>query len=234
MQLNVSLFMIKMIITDDGSHTLFNTELKEHYHSTFGAIQESMHIFIEAGLKFQISNVEKIKLLEVGFGTGLNALLSLNESLQSAVNIEYSGVEPFPVKDDLVKSLNYGEIIKSDFLAVSFEQMHDFEWNKEVALSSGFKLKKINTKIELVDLPKDYFNLVYFDAFAPDVQSELWTKDVFKKLYESMIVGGVLVTYSVKGTVKRALKSAGFIIEKLPGPIGKREFLRASKTILTK
>ncbi len=225
--------MIKLIITEDGSHTLFNENLNEHYHSTFGAIQESKHIFIEAGLKYQFQNYQKINLLEVGFGTGLNALLSLKESLYSEADIEYLGIEPFPVKYDLVKSLNYGEILKSDFLAASFEQMHDFEWNKEVALSSGFKLKKINSKIETAELSKDHFNLVYFDAFAPDVQSELWTVDVFKKLYELMIFGGVLVTYSVKGVVKRALKSAGFKIEKLPGPIGKREFLRASKVTIS-
>lgn len=222
--------MLKLVVTKDGSHTLFNEELNEHYHSTFGAIQESKHIFIEAGLKYQLNKFNQINLLEVGFGTGLNVLLSFDQST-SVKNIEYWGIEAYPVTDDLISNLNYGEILKSEFLTSTLKKIHKAEWNKEIALSLNFKLHKKWSKIEDAVLPNNYFNLVYFDAFAPDVQSELWTVDVFKKLYESMTENGILVTYSVKGVVKRALKSAGFKIEKLPGPIGKREILRAMKPI---
>ncbi|MBU1012162.1 MAG: tRNA (5-methylaminomethyl-2-thiouridine)(34)-methyltransferase MnmD [Bacteroidetes bacterium] len=221
--------MIKLIVTDDGSSTLFVEELNEHYHSTFGAVQESRHIFIEAGFKYQQKSLKQIKILEIGFGTGLNALLSLDESLKSEVQTHYCGIEPYPVNPEFIAALNYGKILMSDILSKHFIQIHDAAWNCKVKLAPNFVFEKKKDIIENVELPDHYFNLVYFDAFGPDVQSEIWTEKIFKKIYDSMENGGVLVTYSVKGIVKRALKSAGFTIEKLPGPIGKREFLRASK-----
>ncbi|PKP29687.1 MAG: SAM-dependent methyltransferase [Bacteroidetes bacterium HGW-Bacteroidetes-17] len=221
--------MIKLVVTGDGSSTLFLEELNEHYHSTFGAIQESRHIFIEAGFKYQQKSSKQIKILEIGFGTGLNALLSLDESLKHEVQTDYCGIEPYPVKPEFVAALNYGNILKSGVLSTHFIQIHDAAWNRKIKLAPNFIFAKMKDTIENVELPEHYFNLVYFDAFGPDVQSEIWTEKIFKKIYDSMEPGGVLVTYSVKGIVKRALKSSGFTLEKLPGPIGKREFLRASK-----
>lgn len=221
--------MMKLIVTADGSSTLYVEELNEHYHSTFGAIQESKHIFIEAGLKYQLKCFKQIKLLEIGFGTGLNALLTLEENLKIPIKIDYWGIEPFPVKSEFVEALNYGTVLKSNLLSTYFFRIHEIVWNRKIKLTPNFALKKIKETIENVKLSDQYFNLVYFDAFGPNVQSEIWTEDIFKKIYKAMQSGGVLVTYSVKGIVKRALKSAGFKIEKLPGPIGKREFLRASK-----
>jgi len=221
--------MIKLIVTADGSSTLFVEELNEHYHSTFGAVQESRHIFIEAGFRYQQKSPKQIKILEIGFGTGLNALLSLDESLKSEVQTDYCGIEPYPVKPEFIAALNYGKILTSAKLSKHFIQMHDAAWNCKVKLAPNFVFEKKMDTIENVELPEHYFNLVYFDAFGPDVQSGIWTEKIFKKIYDCMEPDGVLVTYSVKGIVKRALKSAGFTIEKLPGPIGKREFLRASK-----
>jgi len=221
--------MIKLVVTADGSSTLFVEELNEHYHSTFGAIQESRHIFIEAGYKYQQKILKQIKILEIGFGTGLNALLSLDESMKNEVQTDYCGIEPHPVKSEFIAALNYGRILKSELLSTQFIQIHDAVWNCKIKLTPNFVLEKMHYTIENVELPLQYFNLVYFDAFGPDVQSEIWTEEIFKKIYNSMMPNGVLVTYSVKGIVKRALKSAGFNIEKLPGPIGKREFLRALK-----
>lgn len=221
--------MIKLVVTGDGSSTLFVEELNEHYHSTFGAMQESRHIFIEAGFKYQQKSFKQIKILEIGFGTGLNALLSIDESLKHEAKTDYCGIEPYPVKPTFISALNYGEILKSDLLSNHFIQIHDAAWNCKIKLSPNFIFEKMKDTIENVELPEHYFNLVYFDAFGPDVQPEIWTEKIFKNIYDSMESGGVLLTYSVKGIVKRALKSTGFTIEKLPGPIGKREFLRASK-----
>ncbi len=223
--------MIKLVVTEDGSHTLYNVVLNEHYHSTFGAIQESKHIFIEAGLRPQIQNCKDINLLEVGFGTGLNAFLSLEQSFQNKVLIDYWGVEPFPVEAELLLKLNFDALIESKNSTENLKRIHELEWNECQELFPNFRLQKLKQKIEDISLPENYFNLVYFDAFAPDVQSELWSVEVFRKIYDSMKQDGILVTYSVKGTVKRALRSAGFTLEKLPGPIGKREFLRAKKVI---
>jgi len=221
--------MIKLVVTADGSSTLFVVELNEHYHSTFGAIQESRHIFIEAGFKHQQKKFNQIKILEIGFGTGLNALLSLDESVRNEVQTDYCGIEPYPVKSEFIEALNYGKVLKNEFLSTHFIQIHETAWNCRVKLASNFVLEKMKDTIENVELPDSYFNIVYFDAFGPDVQSEIWTEKIFKKIYNSMVPDGVLVTYSVKGIIKRALKSVGFTIEKLSGPIGKREFLRALK-----
>ena len=224
--------MVKLIVTADGSHTLFIEELNEYYHSTFGAIQESMHIFIEAGLKFQLNKFQEINLLEIGFGTGLNALLSYDHSFRNKLNINYWAIEPFPVNSKFIRKLNYGKTLQNKSLSDLFIQLHDAEWNTNLVLSDRFNFRKLKNEVQNTQLPENYFNLVYFDAFAPDVQPELWTEGVFKKIYNSMTEDAVLVTYSVKGDVKRAMKSAGFKIEKLPGPIGKREFLRAKKPTL--
>lgn len=214
----------KLITTQDNSHTLYNPEIKEHYHSTFGAIQESEHVFIKSGLEAVGSGLNSINILEIGFGTGLNALLTFLWAEKHQKKICYFGLEAFPVSTDLVRQLNYPE--KLEISKKVFLKLHQ-AGEEEMNVSEYFQLRKKISLIEDFELPLNYFDLVYFDAFSPDVQPGLWTVDVFRKIAKASKVGAILTTYSCKGVVKRALQTAGFEIEKLPGPPGKREILRA-------
>ena len=218
--------MRKAILTSDNSHTFFDKRTGEHYHSTFGAIQESEHIFISAGLEFIIKNKSDINILEIGFGTGLNALLSYKHASDNLFNISYFAIEAYPIEQSEAAVLNYPKILKTDPKA--FLQMHE-KTEEIIKIGERFILQKQFDKLELIEFAKEQFDVVFFDAFSPDVQPELWTEDIFRKIFDSMKMNAVLTTYSCKGIVKRALKSAGFQIEKLPGPPGKREFLRAVK-----
>jgi len=211
--------------TIDGSYTLYNSDLEEHYHSINGAIQESEHVFINAGLKFIAQ--QKVKIFEVGFGTGLNAFLSYIESLKSGLQIKYSGIEKYPVEKSLVNELNYSELISPENHNI-FEKLHESEWNKEIEISENFRFKKIAADFNEYVL-NTTFDLIFFDAFAPDKQTELWSQENFSKLYRSLNNGGILVTYSSKGMVKQNLRNAGFIVQRLSGPPGKRHMLRALK-----
>lgn len=218
---------LKLIITEDGSHTLLNSELKEHYHSFHGAIAESQHIFINAGLRFAVQNRLSINILEIGFGTGLNALLSFDESTKKNFHCNYTTVEAHPLSENIFSRLNYPEL-----LGISneiFKSIHCCKWNEEIIISDHFNLHKLHSSILNLKLPVDFFDLVFFDAFGPDVQPEMWTNQVFSNINLSMKKNAILTTYSTKGDVKRTLKSVGFVIEKLPGPKGKREILRALK-----
>lgn len=223
--------MQKVIIeaTADGSHTLFVPDLNEHYHSTNGALQESELVFIENGLHHIPGCIKEINVLEVGFGTGLNALLTVLESKKQRRKINYIAVEPEPVADDLLEQLNYPSVIGSTEAVGYFKKIHEAGWIYPAFLSDYFIISKIQAKLQEISLLDDQFHLVYFDAFGPDVQPDLWTEQIFAQLFKCLKPEGILVTYSCKGTVKRALKSAGFTIEKLPGPAGKREVLRAMK-----
>lgn len=217
----------KLVIqTEDTSHTLFNKDIGEHYHSTFGAIQESEHIFIQAGLQLLKNSKATINIFEVGFGTGLNALLTYNWSLKNKLPVSYESVELYPVSINQVQQLNYPELLKMD--KNLFFRMHESD-GKKVQLSKYFSLSNQISSLQEVELSSEYFDLIYFDAFSPDVQPEMWTDDIFLKIADATKRGGILTTYSCKGFVKRALKAAGFEIEKLPGPKGKREILRAIK-----
>jgi tRNA U34 5-methylaminomethyl-2-thiouridine-forming methyltransferase MnmC len=218
----------ELILTDDGSHTLFVPRLNEHYHSTYGAIQESRHVFLEAGLKQILPGHTHVKILEVGFGTGLNALLSLIEAEKSGKIIHYTSIEPFPLNQNITNQLNYPELLAEGTSSL-FHMMHDAEWNKEMQVTDHFFIQKILNGIEKTGLEDNSFDLVFFDAFGPDVQPELWTGEIFRKIFLSLKKGGILVTYSVKGSVRRALKNSGFSVEKIPGPAGKREITRAIK-----
>lgn len=218
---------LEIQLTGDGSQTIFVRDLNEHYHSTFGAINESLHIFIDAGLNFISSSSNKIKILEIGFGTGLNALLTLIEAEKNKLFIDYSSIELFPLEEEIYSKLNYSDHIKYQDIKEVFLKLHECNWERKVDLSNYFSLRKINTSLQDYIPEIQYFDLIFFDAFGPDVQPEMWTFEVFKKMASCMKKGGVLVTYSTKGMVKRNLKEAGFSIEKLPGPIGKREILRA-------
>ena len=217
--------------TADGSHTLFVPALNEHYHSTNGALQESELVFIHNGLHNLAVCLKEINLLEVGFGTGLNALLTVLEAKKQRRKINYVAVEPEPVDKEIIEKLNYSSLIGSTEAIGYFKKLHESSWTYPTFLSDYFILSKIHAKLEDITLRDEQFHLIYFDAFGPDVQPELWTEAIFNQLYKCLKPGGILVTYSCKGIVKRALKAAGFTIEKLPGPMGKREVLRAMKEI---
>ena len=220
---------IELKTTVDGSHTLFLSSLNEHYHSTHGALQESQLVFIENGLNHIQPCLKEINLLEIGFGTGLNALLTVLEAKKQQRKINYVAVEPFPVRQDIIEKLNYAELIGSTEAKGYFKKLHETGWEYPAFLSDYFILSKILAPLESISLRALQFHLIYFDAFGPDVQPEMWTEEVFTKLYDCLKPDGILVTYSCKGTVKRVLKAAGFEVEKLAGPVGKREVLRAVK-----
>ena len=212
-------------ITGDGSKTLFVPELNEHYHSTFGAVAESKHVFIEAGLKYVMPKFNEIHLLEIGFGTGLNALLTLQEIADKIIH--YTAIEPFPLDDEtIVQLIDDGDKESS---AKIFRELHKTSWNEKHQITSNFFLTKIKSGIEEFALLKNHFNLVYFDAFGPDVQPDLWTYEVFSKISGSMVHGGILTTYSAKGEIRRNLKKAGFDVERIPGPPGKRHMTRGER-----
>jgi len=218
--------------TDDGSHTLFVPDLNEHYHSTNGALQESELVFIHNGVHFLPTNLYEINILEIGFGTGLNALLTVLHANKQKQKVNYVAIEPNPIPFDIISCLNYSGLLKSDDAELFFNKLHETDWTYPSFLSDHFILSKLKAKLEDITLKNEQFHLIYFDAFGPEVQPELWTEQIFQQLFRSLKPNGVLVTYSCKGTVKRALISAGFNIEKLPGPKGKREVLRAVKPSL--
>ena len=221
---------MQLIVTGDSSHTILNTELNETYHSTHGAIQESNHIFIESGLRPFLSRPGDIQLLEIGFGTGLNAMLTQLEAETIGKNIVYSAIEAYPLEQETWAQLNYPQLLcQVDYTGI-FDKIHLAAWDKCEKLSNFFCLHKIHIKLEDWSCGAGMFDLVYFDAFSPAVQPELWTAEIFAKIYTGMKQDAVLVTYSVKGDVVRALKTAGFLVEKLPGPPGKRQITRALKS----
>jgi len=209
--------------TKDGSHTLFNERAGEHYHSVFGAIQESEHIFIRAGLEAVQPLPEILNVLEIGFGTGLNALLTLKWAEEHRKPVHYLGIEAFPLELRALKDLNYPALLHFD--STLFMSMHEAMSTKQI--TPFFSLHVLHEKFQEYRPSGNPFHVVFFDAFSPESQPEMWTEEGFGKLYNALVPGGILVTYSCKGSVKRALKAAGFLIEKLPGPPGKREFLRA-------
>ncbi len=228
----------EIIRTSDGSDTLYVPELNQHYHSTFGAIQESQFIFIGAGLTFlnspsHLPRVGKagrgISILEIGFGTGLNALLTQINAEKSGTRVLYTSIEAYPIQQEVWSKLNYPDQLGSDNSSDIFTRIHEAAWGTPVDISPKFTILKMEGNLEDYAPDAGQFDLVYFDAFGPDAQPELWTDDIFGTLYASMKKGGVMVTYSVKGTIVRAIRSAGFSVEKLPGPPGKRHILRAIK-----
>lgn len=221
--------MLRIVIekTKDGSDTLFVPELNEHYHSVNGAVTESKHVFIDAGLKLVLQQKKKINILEIGFGTGLNALLTCIEAQEhETIAIRYTGVEFYPLSEELINQLDFS-LAKYDELL--FQKIHACKWNNYCSVSSNFSLNKWQTDFTKEDTFNEAFDVVYFDAFAPDIQPEMWTLDVFQKLYDIMSANAVLTTYCAKGQVRRNMRSAGFSVERLPGPPGKREMLRATK-----
>ncbi len=224
---------MKLITTSDGSHSLYVPELNETYHSKHGAIQESQHVFIEAGLKsneIEAFQSEPLNILEMGFGTGLNVFLTYLHLSASNQFTHYTSLEAYPIPPKMVQQLNYPELLKANEADKKiFEKLHECAWNENIEVSPNFHLSKLQQKLEEVDLPPNHFNVVYYDAFAPEVQPELWTEAIFAKIYAAMQKNGVLTTYCAKGVVKRALKKVGFEVIGLPGPPGKREITKAVK-----
>ncbi len=212
--------------TRDGSATLYVPELNEHYHSIHGALQESMHVFIGQGLL--ASKQQEIRILEVGFGTGLNALLTLLHCPQGKI-IRYHSLENYPLPWELVRQMEYPLRLELNWQQEKlFEDMHAAPWNQLHPIAPYFTLQKLQQS--LVDfVSSNEYDLVYFDAFAPEVQPELWEEGIFEKIFSCMAVSSNLVTYCAKGEVRRRLQRVGFAVERLPGPPGKREMLRAGK-----
>ncbi len=224
-----------IIKTADGSHSLFVKELDEHYHSVHGAIQESKHVFIEAGLKQYIlptaihnATNGSLSILEIGLGTGLNALLTFIEAEKININIKYTAIEAFPISIELAAELNYIECLDAQQYQSIYNKIHSCVWEKPVELSRSFSIYKIHHTLQDAIIENKY-NLIYFDAFGPRVQPEMWREDIFAKLFAMVESKGSLVTYCAKGEVKRTLKRVGFTVESLQGPPGKREMIRAKK-----
>lgn len=222
-------FPLKLVITKDGSQTVLNEDLGSTYHSRHGALTESKHVFIDKGLrKLLDGQVTDITLLEMGFGTGLNALLTWNETKESGTTIDYHGLELFPVPEKIWSYYVLPEELKPN--RAEFELIHGSTWNESVRISDSFQLTK--HQVSLLDFEsKEKFNLVYFDAFEPETQPELWTEDVFRKLFGMMKDEGVLTTYCCKGYVRRNMIAAGFVVKKVPGPPGKREMIVAQRPL---
>jgi tRNA U34 5-methylaminomethyl-2-thiouridine-forming methyltransferase MnmC len=211
-----------IIQTTDGSHTIKNELTGDTYHSVHGATQESQHVFLKNGLDFFLNqhSSKQVKILEVGFGTGLNALLTLQQ--HADIQIQYTALEPYPLPTEISQQLNYNG--KDELLA-----LHACAWNSPQRISKNFTLTKLQTTLEQAQFPENFFDVVYFDAFAPSSQPELWTQQAFSKIRDVMTRPSVFVTYCAKGQVKRDLKSVGFVVESIPGPPGKREMVRAIK-----
>jgi len=217
--------MQEIIITEGGSHTIFVPELGEHYHSVHGAIQESEHIFIKCGLRS--SNADPLNIFEAGFGTGLNAFLTAIEASIQKRRIIYTSIDKYPLPGSVTGKLNYKEFFPPGY-GYLFDMIHSAQWDRIENINDYFTLNK--TKCDLARYEAaGKFDLIYFDAFGPDKQPEIWTDDIFRKISEMSARDGILVTYSAKGSVRRSLRGAGFDVSLLPGPPGKRHIIRAVK-----
>ncbi len=213
-------------ITEDGSHTLYVPELDEHYHSIHGALQESSHIFLKNGF-FKMNN-NPLRILEVGFGTGLNALLTACAALDSGVITEYVGVEAYPVPTEMMLQMGYPSVMNDLNARPYFSKITNASWGNKAEIHSRFSLTKINDTIQNYQ-NRAPFNLIYFDAFGPKVQGDMWHKDVIQKMYDVLEPKGKLVTYCAMGQFKRDLREVGFEVSCFDGPPGKREMVSAQK-----
>lgn len=228
----------EIIITSDGSTTIHLPDWNEQYHSKHGAIQEAYHVFIKNGLypicqserSEESNSKDKISILEIGFGTGLNAFITFLEAKKKQLNINYIGVEAYPVKEEEINQLNYVDQLNAEQYKSIFENMHSVSWENSHQISNNFSITKQEQFFHEINAIDEY-HLIYFDAFGARVQPELWTEEIFKIMYKALKANGVLVTYAAKGSVRRALQNVGFFVERLPGPPGKREMLRATKIV---
>ena len=213
--------------TADGSQTLFVPELDEHYHSIKGALTESLHIFIYTGLN--VCHAVEPRVLEIGFGTGLNAFLTLVEA-DKGRKVHFTSLEKYPLPMDIISKMEYAKFVDEQY-APQYNAIHQAPWNVWCDITSLFRLRKMETDLTALPL-KEKYDVVYFDAFAPEKQPEMWTQEIIQHIYEHLDEGGIFVTYCAKGSVRRMLQSAGFTVERLAGPPnGKREILRGVKLI---
>lgn len=217
--------MTSIIKTNDGSNTLYSNIFNDQYHSIFGALQESQFIYIQTGLNFCKQN--SLKIFEVGFGTGLNAILTFIEGFKKKINIEYHAIELFPIDIETINQLNYFEFLSNDQKPV-YKKLHECKWNNKIKISDNFTFRKVKYDFNQY-IFNETFDLIYFDAFAPEKQPNMWSYENFAKLYDNMNNKGILTTYSSKGIVKNNLRKAGFKVTRLDGPKGKRHILRAQK-----
>ncbi len=216
----------KIITTRDGSKTIQIQDWNEQYHSIHGAVNEAYHVFIDKG--FTYLTKEAISILEIGFGTGLNALITLIEAEKKNKIVDYTGIEAYPISIEEISQLDYIETLKADAFREAFLEMHRSSWKNKIVLTPHFSFNKQKKDFQEIS-DSNLYDLIYFDAFGARVQPELWTEIIFEKMYNALTENGVLVTYSAKGSVRRAMQAVGFIVERLPGPPGKREMLRALK-----
>jgi len=217
--------MHKIITTIDKSTTLYSEKFDEHYHSTFGAINESTHIFINEGLLY--SKLKTVNIFEVGFGTGLNAFLTYIQSQKLNIEVNYTCIEKYPIDLQIANQLNYPNLISPQNKNV-FELLHSCKWEENILINNSFNFKKVLKDFTEFEF-SDKYDIIYFDAFAPEKQPELWRLEIFKKIYDALNNQGILTTYSSKGIVKNNLREAGFSVKRLKGPEGKRHILRAEK-----
>ena len=218
----------EIIITDDGSTTIRIPDWDENYHSTHGAIQEAKHVFIKNGLDL-FQNQDSISILEIGFGTGLNAFITFLETLNKE-KVNYVGVEAYPISSEEIAQMNYvTELLATQYQAI-FDKMHACDWESQQKITNNFTLTKRKQFFQDI-ADKEQYDLIYFDAFGFPLQPELWSEAIFKKMYEALLPKGTLVTYACRSSIKNAMLSVGFSIEKLPGAPGKREMLRATKNV---
>lgn len=218
---------LKIITTEDGSHSLFDEELNETYHSTRGARGESQHVFIKEGLEFWLlkNQIDEVKILEIGLGTGLNAFLTAQFAQASQQEIHFTSLEPFPIQQEIYKNLNFHKSKEEQELLL---KIHSCEWRQGISLSPYFGFFKTQTKLEEFESDES-FDIIYFDAFAPSKQPEVWSLENLEKCYSLLEKGGVLTTYCAQGQFKRNLSEAGFIVETLQGAMGKKEMVRGIK-----
>lgn len=215
----------EVIITGDGSSTVLNTETDTTYHSRHGAIQESRHVFLQTGLDHYLRSTAKkaVSILEIGFGTGLNALLTALYADEHGISIKYEALEPYPLGKIQLSGINYGQILNAEEL---FHMLHNAG---NINITANFKLDVHHTRLQDFTT-HNHYDIIYFDAFAPGAQQELWTAVIFAKLYQMLLPGGLLTSYCSKSIVRKAMQEAGFTISKLPGPHGKREIIRAQRS----
>jgi tRNA U34 5-methylaminomethyl-2-thiouridine-forming methyltransferase MnmC len=217
----------EITVTGDGSHTIVVPGMNVTYHSHHGAIAESTWVFVDAGFSYlrKQSPYNPLTILEIGFGTGLNALLTLKEAIAQQQPVHYTTIETHPLTQEEIVRINHGNLVKMND---AFLKIHRSDWEKDIVIDPFFTLHKKN--ISLLDLSlNNSVDCIYFDAFAPTDQPELWTQQVFEKLYKLLTPGGILVTYSSKSIIRKAMQAAGFNVTKIPGPHGKRDMVRAFK-----
>lgn len=221
----------KIINTKDNSKTLLIPEMNETYHSTNGAVAESKHIYINHGLNHFTNETKTINILEMGFGTGLNAILTLDYALTHKKEVDYFTIEKYPVTINEIIELDYSTTLDLQHLKPEFISLHELELSTHHHINPYFSFIKHHSDLKEIKLPINKYHIIYFDAFAPQHQPDLWTLDVLQKMYDTLEPEGFLITYCAQGQFKRNLKTIGFEVVPLPGPVGKREITKAIKKI---